>query len=64
MAYFSTYFRWLSGRCYCMIAPYANVQHDESTASFSFAEALKSLKTENDAVRRRSSRHGLWIEIR
>ncbi|MBC2808612.1 GGDEF-domain containing protein, partial (plasmid) [Rhizobium ruizarguesonis] len=46
-----------------MIAACTNVQSDESTASFSFAEALKSLKTENDAVRRRSSRQGLWMAV-
>ncbi|MBP2491592.1 phosphodiesterase (plasmid) [Rhizobium leguminosarum] len=63
MAYFSTYFRWLSVQRFCRTAAYANVQRDESTASFSFAEALKSLKTENDAVRGRSSRHGLWIAV-
>lgn len=63
MAYFSTYFRWLSGQRRCMIAACTNVQSDESTASFSFAEALKSLKTENDAVRRRSSRQGLWMAV-
>ncbi|MBB3523562.1 GGDEF and EAL domain-containing protein [Rhizobium sp. 268] len=46
-----------------MSAADAPVQRDESTDSFSFAEARKSLETENDAVRRRSSRHGLWIAV-
>uniref|UniRef100_UPI003F21FB80 putative bifunctional diguanylate cyclase/phosphodiesterase n=1 Tax=Rhizobium sp. F40D2 TaxID=3453141 RepID=UPI003F21FB80 len=46
-----------------MSAADAPVQRDESTDSFSFAEACKSLETENDAVRRRSSRRGLWIAV-
>ncbi|ANL75549.1 GGDEF/EAL domain-containing protein (plasmid) [Rhizobium phaseoli] len=46
-----------------MSAAYPTVRHDESTDSFSFSEACKSLEVENDAIRRRSSRHGLWIAV-
>lgn len=46
-----------------MSAAYPTVRGDESTDSFSFAEACKSLEAENDSARRQSSRHGLWIAV-
>ena len=39
------------------------VQSGDLNTNFSLAEACRSLESENDAVRRRGSRHGLWIAV-
>ncbi|KRB55332.1 diguanylate cyclase [Rhizobium sp. Root708] len=46
-----------------MSRSYIDLPSGGSATDFSFAEACKSLETENDAIRRRSSRRGLWMAV-
>jgi diguanylate cyclase (GGDEF)-like protein len=46
-----------------MSSAYIDASSTKLAASFSLAEAQKTLESESDAVRRRSSRRGLWMAV-